>query len=186
MSGVLGGLLASYAAKATAFESIATITATGGEASLSFTSIPSTYQHLQIRGLVRFAFASTGDGIAWCRINNDSGSNYARHELSGNGTGVNATGAATQTLGLYYPVPFDSNTAGIFGTVIIDIHNYTSTSQYKTVRSFGGSDINGSGDLYLSSMLWQSTSAVNRFDLFTGGNNWKAGTTFALYGIKGA
>lgn len=166
------------------FESIATVTAAGGETSLSFTSIPSTYQHLQIRGLVRFNFASTGDGIAWCRVNNDSASNYSRHELSGNGTAASAAGAATQTLGLYYPVPYDSNPANIFGTVIIDIHNYASTSQYKTVRSFGGSDLNGSGDLYLSSMLWQSTSAVNRFDLFTGGNNWKAGTTFALYGIK--
>lgn len=181
-----GVIASSYPRASTAFESIASVTATGGESSLSFTSIPSTYQHLQIRGLIRFNFASTGNGIAWCRINNDSGSNYARHELSGNGSTVNAAGAATQTLGLYYPAPYDSNTAGIFGTVIIDIHDYASTTKNKTVRAFAGSDLNGSGDIYLSSMLWQSTTAVNRFDLFTGGNNWKAGTTFALYGIKGA
>lgn len=169
-----------------AYESIATLTASGGESSISFTSIPSTYQHLQIRGITRFAFASTGNGVAWCRINNDSGSNYARHELTGNGTAVSAAGAATQSLALYYPAPFDSNPANIFGSVIIDLHNYASTTQNKTVRAFAGSDLNGSGEIYLSSMLWQSTTAVNRFDLFTGGNNWKAGTTFALYGIKGS
>jgi len=44
----LGILAASGGGAAGAFESIATVTATGSQTSLTFTSIPNTYQHLQL------------------------------------------------------------------------------------------------------------------------------------------
>jgi hypothetical protein len=41
-----------------AYESIATVTATGTESTITFSSIPSTYQHLQIRALSRDTFTA--------------------------------------------------------------------------------------------------------------------------------
>lgn len=161
-----------------AFESIATVTAAGGETTLSFTSIPSTYVALQIRGISK---NGTGSDNVEIRFNSDSGSNYSFHNLQGNGASVSATGSATQTNGR---VGVDTNTE--WWSAIIDIHDYASTSRYKTVRSFTGFDANGSGNVRLMSSLWQSTSAVTSIQLFHGTYTWTAGSTFALYGIKAA
>jgi len=63
------------------FESIATVTVgSGGAASIEFASIPSTFQHLQIRfmGLL----SSSNQGV-WVRFNDDSAANYSCHLLYG-------------------------------------------------------------------------------------------------------
>jgi hypothetical protein len=69
---------------------------------------------------------------------------------------------------------------------IIDIHDYASTTRNKTVRSFEGSDNNGTGDVTLVSGLWLNTAAVTSATVSVlGGINYAAGTTISLYGIKG-
>ena len=68
-----------------AYDSIATATGTGSSGIINFTSIPSTYTHLQLRVS---ALPSSVDQMV-CRVGNgsiDTGSNYARHTLNGNGT----------------------------------------------------------------------------------------------------
>ena len=163
------------------YESIATVSGSGVQI-LTFSSIPSTYKHLQIRGI---GFSSTSDNWS-LRFNNDSNTNYTVHGLRG-------TGASASALG--YASPFDNKGsfiglgaggAGSNPTVsIIDIHDYTSTTAYKTVRSFWGTDSNGSGNVGLASNLWLSTSAITRIDIITTNYNMNAGTSYALYGIKG-
>lgn len=172
-----------------AFVSIATTTVgSGGSSSISFTSIPSTYKHLQVRMLSRSTRgAATAD--AWFQINSDTGNNYAHHDLNGNGTSASA-GANSGTTNIYfcYPIaniPASSATSGIFGTQVLDIHDYASTSKYKTTRMLGGFDANGSGSVYLSSGLWQSTSAITSLTFYNT-SNWAQDTKFALYGIKEA
>lgn len=161
------------------FESIATVTASGGETSLNFTSIPGTYKSLQIRGF----YLSSGGGGGSMRLNSDTGSNYARHYLGGNGSSVFAGGSATQTL------MFTADQSGTTynSVVLIDIIDYASTSKYKTMRAWNGYDFNAAGgSTYLYSGLWQSTSAVTSIQLGTGnfGGTFAAGSTFALYGVK--
>ena len=75
----------------------------------------------------------------------------------------------------------------MMGAAIIDIHNYVSTTQYKTVRNVSGSDANNSfGEIFLSSGLWLSTAAIDSITLkSTGTGNWTTTTQIALYGIKG-
>jgi hypothetical protein len=65
------------------------------------------------------------------------------------------------------------------------IHFSASTTKNKTLRSFTGQDRNGAGQMWLTSGLWMSTSAINRVDLFVSGVLWTTDSTFALYGIKG-
>jgi hypothetical protein len=181
---IAGFLGTGVAVSASSFESIATATGTGSSGTITFSSIPSTYSHLQLRILGR-ADNAAATNVARLTINNDTGANYAEHVLTGEGTTATATGtASTSNIPRIYTVAA-STAANIMSTGIIDIIDYASTSKYKTVRIVTGDDRNGTGRIALSSGLWQNTAAVNRVDVLTNGGNWTTATTIALYGIKG-
>lgn len=171
---------------ASSYESIATITVgAGGSASIDFTSIPSTFTHLQLRGIVKNTAASTSVSSGYFRLNNDTGANYATHYLNGSGSAVGAGGIASQT-SAYSLTDIGANATSVFGGFVMDILDYKNTSKYKTVRSLTGVDNNGSGYLQIFSGLWMSTSAVDRVTLIPGSNNFAQYSTVALYGIKEA
>jgi hypothetical protein len=166
---------------------IATVTVgSGGASSVDFTSIPQVYEHLQIRCLVRGDRASTRIDVAM-RYNSDSGTNYyAVHALEGNGTSASAYADSTNNRNIPGYVSAGSATASVFGTEIIDILDYGNTNKYKTFRSLGGVDVNGSGYISLRSGLWLSTSAISSISFFPDGGNFAQYSSFALYGIKRA
>jgi hypothetical protein len=158
----------------TSFESIATTTVgAGGSSTITFSSIPSTYTHLQLRCFN----LSGGSNI---RFNSDTGSNYARHYLWGDGATVTSGANTSQTS---MAVMDYSGTSNIFTANIVDILDYTNTNKYKTVRTLSGTDTNGAGSVLLYSGLWLSTSAINTITI-TGGTAAQY-SSFALYGIKG-
>lgn len=172
----------------TSFDSIATTTVgAGGSSSITFSSIPSTYTHLQIRGISRPSEAgSTGAQYLYLRMNSDSGSNYARHFLYGEGSSAGTQAGASQTeIRVIYQLR-DGFTAGIYATSVIDILDYANTSKYKTTRSLGGFDANGSGYISLGSGLWMNTNAITSLTLTCEVGNFVQYSSFALYGIKGA
>jgi len=169
------------------------VTATGGESSISFTSIPSTYKHLQLRYIARnSSTASAASSSPLLNFNSDTASNYAQHFMRGDGS--TATASGTDSSGGIGGIELAStslrNTSatGIFGACIVDIHDYTSTNKNKTVRYFGGVDTNTANTTWrvtLGSGLWLSTSAITSLQLFPGVSTWLAGSTFALYGMVG-
>lgn len=177
-----------------AFESIATATGTGSSNTITFSSIPSGYQHLQVRFICKNTDTAidTSD-IFTMRINGDTASNYARHRLSGSGATVTASGTATQTsMSSFITVGLSSNAAlaNMMGVGIIDIHDYLSTSKNKTVRMFIGADTNRTtaptGAVALNSGLYFATpAAVTSLSFIIGTGSWTTTTQFALYGIKG-
>ena len=176
-----------------AFESIATATGTGSSTSLTFSSIPSTYQHLQIRGIGKATATTSRSGLLSVQCNSDTGANYAAHRLRGDGTSVLAGGNASTTYTYFqdclaYSKTATPDMANIFGAFIIDIHDYSSTSKYKTIRGFGGVDANYSSvdfEINLISGLWMNTAAINSITL-NANDPLTTTTTFALYGIRGA
>lgn len=162
---------------ASSFESIATTTLSGSSSTITFSSIPSTYKHLQIRGLI---LAASGYTVA--NFNSDTATNYSRHYLGGNGSTTAAAGTANTAN------PIIAGNYAFVGTYpnvfICDILDYADTTKYKTVRSMAGADNNSTGGwIELDSTSWRSTSAINRIDLT--GATYLTGSTFALYGIKG-
>jgi hypothetical protein len=174
-----------------AFESIATVTAAGGESTLNFTSIPSTYKHLQIRGIGRLSGTSEGYGYSYIHFNNGP---QATHGLFVHGTTVTLNASTSA----YYQIPnamAPSNApTGTYGALIINIHDYASTTKLKTVRGFSGYNTNGAAATYyhgvgLSSALATGlgTSALTSVQITSGpfGETFVAGSTYALYGIKG-
>lgn len=186
------GILAAAGRKATSYESISSTTLSVDTATITFSSIPSTYQHLQIRILAKNAFTTNrGVSLSRMRMNSDTTSNYTYHRLIGDGAAVSASSGATQTY-IYF---MDTNGFGAsdnstFATGLIDIQDYASTTKNKTIRCFSGVNQNSATaseqSIGFDSGLWMSTSAINRLDITSGGGNWKTGSIFALYGIKGA
>ena len=173
----------------TDFESIATITLTSSTINNDFLSIPQTYKHLQIRIIGRLDDSGSGAGSLRVRVGNstfDTGSNYARHNLEGDGASAGAQSATSQTnIAITGTLPENSVAANVNGVAIIDIHDYASSTKNKTFRSFSGQDRNGAGNALLISGLWMSTSAINQIRLYGDGSGLKAGTVISLYGIKG-
>mgnify|MGYP003647891044 FL=1 len=164
-----------------AFESIQTITPSG-TATITFSSIPATYKSLQIRAIGRRDSASTG-GSANLRFNGDTGSNYAKHQLRGNGSAASASGSASQSqIECFEFAGGDASVNNMVGALVCDVLDYASTTKYKTVRAFNGVDFNGSGSVYLFSGVWMSTAAINSLTFYTSANYLT--TTFALYGVK--
>jgi len=165
------------------YESIATVTVgSGGSSSISFTSIPSTYKHLQVRGISR---ATSGNQYLKVQLNNDTGANYTYHEVFGTGTAAAADAATAQTGAMAISSVAGSVAANFFAAIIIDVLDYTNTNKYKTLRGLDGLDYNGTGQIVLNSGLWLSTSAINRLDLVPNASTFAQYSSFALYGIRG-
>ena len=182
---VLGSLSSGVAASTSSYESIATVTAAGGETSLTFSSIPSTYKHLQIRGIAR---STTSTSSAAIRLNSDTSTNYAAHWLYGDGASASASGSANRSniwVQAYYPG--SAYSSSMYGATIVDIHDYASSTKNKTIRTFNGLSTNSASDnlVNLVSGVWLNTNAITSVEFYFNGETIAAGTTFALYGIKG-
>jgi hypothetical protein len=166
------------------YESIATVTGSGS--SVTFSSIPSTYKHLQIRMIGRIDRAGEANDFFTIRYNSDTGANYSWHALEGSGTTVYAESGSSTSLPRNGDIAATTAASGIFGVGVIDILDYTNTSKYKTTRTFTGRDANGSGWVWFGSSLWLNTAAINTINILpTYGTGFQANTQFALYGIKG-
>jgi hypothetical protein len=172
------------------FESIATVTASGTPSSIDLTSIPGTYQHLQLRIFAQ----QVGQGWNMYFNSDTTSANYADHYLESyaDGSGVltiKAAGSTSNAILMNNSSFTDKNNfPSVWGGLIIDIHDYASTTKYKTMRYFGGWDANSSAGysscVSLGSLLWENTAAIT--SIKWQGNGITNGSTFALYGIKGA
>lgn len=185
---LVAGITGSGGASLSSYESIATATGTGSSGTITFSSIPATFKHLQIRGIARTSAAGIGVDDFAITLNNITTSSYAYHLLQGNGSTASAGGAASQTSGAIYKATTGAAaTANIMGASIIDVLDYGSTTKNKTVKVFSGTDQNstaGTGFSIISSSLFISTAAVTSIELKTFSGNWTTATTFALYGIR--
>ncbi len=189
VSSALSGSLTTPGAKqafvddSNSFESIQTITLGSTAGSVDFYSIPQTYKHLQLRIL------SAGDANTNVRLrfNNDSGTNYSHHGLQA-GTGYGSSVYTNYNTSQTSIMLFDQQGGGAtyFNATICDINEYSSTVKNKMTAAQSGIQPNSNNFfLYFQSGLWRSTSAVTQITLYPFTNSFRAGSTFALYGIQG-
>jgi hypothetical protein len=174
------GIIASSggaAGAANSYESIATVTVGSPVSSITFSSIPSIYQHLQIRAISK---NTTSGQDAVLSLNGNS-IGY-RHFLYGDGS-TNGSGSDTSGGGVISAASTVSNTFAVF---VMDILDYTNTNKNKTVRALQGGDYNGSGVVAFNSWLYSTnTNAITSLTLTSSGTNFAQYSSFALYGIKG-
>lgn len=173
-----------------AYDALSTVTVpSGGVASITFAAIPTGYKHLQIRAVTQSNRGTYGTDDIWCRINNDTGSNYTYHFLAGDGSAASAGASTSQSR--TYVGNSGTSTGSTFGANIIDILDYASTSKNKTLRTLAGTDINGliagyGGSVILASGLWMNSStAISSIQIYpNSGTLWTQYSQFSLYGVK--
>jgi hypothetical protein len=188
MSGVLGGLIGSLKADAGSYDSIATVALTSSALSITFSSIPSTYTHLQLRLFSQTDQSNYGDGVIM-KFNGDIGNNYTLHWLTGDGLTASALGitpyGGVRTAQVAGNVN-QPNPTRYFGGNVTDLLDYSNTNKYKTVRSLGGYNANGVGQVMFASGVWMNTAAISSIVLTPTGSafGFRPYTHAALYGIK--
>jgi hypothetical protein len=191
---ILGIMASAMSGNLNSYESIATVTVgSGGSSSIDFTSIPSTYQHLQIRGMY---LATDIDFSSVFRLNATSVANdYSAHTVGGIGSGTfaqndNSTNPTTMR------IVYSQDITSFPSVFILDILDYADTNKNTTCRVLAGVDSNNTqseGRVVLSSSAWYQTNAVNQVTIYSAtggfgatlGSSFKQYSSFALYGIKG-
>ena len=178
---------------AIAFDSIATVlVGSGGSSTVTFSSIPSTYKHLQLRYIARATW-QYGDSLL-VRLNGDTTSgNYPyTHYLTGNGAAASSgadNSSPQPAIGYLMPGTGSYSQAGMFSTGVIDILDYKSTNKNKVMKNIMGSDNNYTGNAGLpsglTSTVWLNTAAVSTITITAVNSTLAQHSHFALYGIKG-
>lgn len=161
------------------YEPIATTTLGSAAASITFSSISSAYTDLRV------VFSAKASGGAFrIRLNSDTGTNYSRTYIAGDGS-TTASSRSTNSSQIYlnYGSGTPSTTIPTFMT--IDIFSYAG-STYKTLLWEQNMDLNGSGEVVRGVGLWRNTSTITSIELTNNSFNLDTGTTATLYGIKAA
>jgi hypothetical protein len=158
------------------------VVGSAGAATVTFSSIPATYKHLQIRYIGRTDFSTAGADFLYSLNSDTTNSNYAYHRLGGEGSVAFAqSSTSSRIVGINNGA---SAGASMFAAGVMDILDYANTSKNKTIRNLVGSDRNGSGLVSMYSNLWMNTNAVTTISLIPENGNWVQYSQFALYGIK--
>ncbi len=160
------------------YEPIATQTLGSAASSITFSSIPATYTDLR----VVFIGGNNASATAfYFQVNGDTGSNYSRTFLTGDGATA-ASSRASNSSRIQSPM----NLSATIPTFIsFDIFSYAGSNN-KTVLASFSADRNGSGVTSALVGLWRSTSAITSVNLSTPTDAFGTGTTATLYGIKNA
>lgn len=170
-----------------AYELISTVMGDGSSSTITFSSIPATYKHLQIRGIMKQASSNRSDATTmWIRINGDTSNAYAWHFMRANGTGI-FVGSSASTSQIINGYTSGAAQPG-FGPIIVDILDYANTNKTKTLRTISGSETANTtyNRVAIESGLWNSTSALTSISFIESLSlGFSSGTRFSLYGIRG-
>jgi hypothetical protein len=142
---------------------LATVTLASTAASVTFSSIPATYRDLIL--VVRGTLTS---GVGSIRFNGDSGANYTRVGMYGDGS----TAAS-----------YSGTSAEIFNSPITDIMNimdYSATDKHKT---YIARDSNSASLVVAQAGRWANTAAITTVALISPSSTFGVGSTFSLYGV---
>lgn len=161
---------------ANTYIAIATTTVgSGGAASITFSTIPSTYTDL----VIKYSTRATSSGTDWITVSFNTGGTYSYIYLLGTGSSaVNGTFRAAINQNSTF-------TASTFANGEVYIPNYTGSNS----KSFSADSVNENNatEAYsaLGAGLWSGTAAITDITLATdNGTNLAQYSTATLYGIK--
>jgi translation initiation factor RLI1 len=161
------------------YDKIQATTLGSAQATVTFATISGSYTDLIL--IINSRSASTSRGVS-IQFNNDTGSNYSVTRLIGNGSAASSSRATGQTYIEIGDQNISTDTAGNIGNIICYIQNYSNSTTNKTTLS--RTNI-ANVSVRAISGLWRNTNAITEIDIISsGGNNFNAGSTFTLYGIK--
>ena len=157
---------------------------TGSAASVTFSSIPSTYTDLVLKCSIRGTQASDWLSLR-LKINNDASAFYSDTTIEGAGSGgassFRNSGSTTTFLG---QVNGSTTTSNTFSNNEIYIPSYTA-SQSKPLSSITASETNATvAIIHANANLYRSNTAISQLYLSLSSGNFDTGSSFYLYGIK--
>lgn len=152
---------------------------------ITFSSIPSTFQHLELEIMVRSSVAATSDALLF-QLNGDTGNNYDVQLLQGAASTASASSSSAIAGGSMSTINGNNGTAGEASYCRLFIPYYAGTTFRK--QCLGETGTNDAQAIVLalvkSNTKWRSTAAINAIKLFPNtGPNFVTGTTARLYGI---
>lgn len=151
----------------TAITPLANLTLSALQATVSFTSISSSYRDLYL--VAQMSGGSVGNSF-FCQINGDSSTgNYSLVYMLGNGA------SALTTFENHYKIGYDG------ALNLVHFMDYSATNKHKMIiarANDASSRVDG------RAVRWANTSAITSLTLSTSGSGFAAGTSFALYGVS--
>ena len=147
----------------------------------SFTNIPQNFTHLHVR---YFNPTSSNNGGWFMRMNSDTGGNYNRHIIFGDGSGGGGIGTFGSIGATEYAGAFWGGSTSTAGPQVsmTDLIDYSNTSRLKTFKTFYGNDVNGAGIVVMGGGAWRSTAAITSIT-FIPAVTLGANSRVDLYGI---
>jgi len=154
---------------------LANLTLGATSSSITFSSIPATYQDLEIV----LQGSSTDNTDALLRLNGDTGTTYRYQRFGGNGTAYSSVAGSSQTSARMTDLSaFSSTTTGQLNISILD---YSATDKVKTIIS-KGDNAGVATEGFIN--RWTGTAAVTSVTILVStATTFTVGTTATLYGI---
>ena len=155
---------------------------------ITFTTIPQNFTDLLLVCSFRSTAAVTIDNLFLFTSNVTLG-NFSSTFLSGDGASATSTRIVNDFYGSQCGfIPGGNATAGVFGSSVTNIMNYSNTLVNRNALTRSVSDLNGSGRTTVAASLLRGTGAITQITAFNYGNagNLAVGSTATLYGIAAA
>jgi hypothetical protein len=158
-------------------------------ASITFSGIPTTYNHLQLECLA--AGSASASSYFTVQFNGDTGLNYnfggwfnGFGVVAGNGGGKNQSSINVHGTDSLTDLPGTSIT-DYAAYYLMKLPCYANTTFYKagTFECGFPYDWDNTGVQIVAGWAWASTAAINEIVLAPGANSFAVGSAFYLYGI---
>jgi hypothetical protein len=158
----------------------------GGEASVTFDSIPQTYKSLIVEGIGRSSTNAQSTAVQ-IRCNDDAGNNYDAQAVFAYGVTEDGANAAASGSGWLSNLPAATAAAGAAAQFEFKCKGYAGTTFMKNfVGVWLEKRLNGTPEQLVAAhgVTWRSTSAITKIVLYPAAGNWVEGSQFTLYGVN--
>ena len=173
---------------ANTYINIASQTLGSSAASVTFSSIPSTYTDLILLGSIRDTEGSAVSRNLQIRANNDATAIYSFTRIYGTGsTAVSDYNTSrTQFVVETYGSNGSTSTANTFASFQLYIPNYTSSVNKPAYFISVVENNSATGYINSTAQLYRNTSAISQLQIrsHSGNSTIATGSSFFLYGIK--
>jgi len=157
----------------------------GTTASVTFSSIPTSYNDLKLVVSAR-GDTTTAAILMNVKLNGDTGTNYSYTNIEGNSSTVTSTRFSSSTQGISV-ISGGISTASTFGSAELYFPNYNSTGT-KPFIAFSATENNSisANNSFLDAFAQQyrGASGITSITLTPNSGNFVANSNFYLYGIK--
>lgn len=153
-------------------------------ATVSFSSIPSTYTDLIVKTSIRSTRAAADDAF-YIYFNTDTtAANYKLRLFYGTGSSVLNYNASTYN-DLTGWINGDGSTLSTFGNGEFYVPNYTSSNAKSVSYDTVGENNASNASMGFTASSWSGTAAINKITIGSAnGANFMQYSSFYLYGIK--